>query len=98
MMMNCVIESKITSDDLRMIDWVADGDIKLRPRTYQQSDAAVLKASSNLFARKFDQTVDGEILLVLERHLAKQAVTGVDGSRAVPVIAPLPFTLKGTAA
>jgi hypothetical protein len=97
-MMNCAIESEITSDDLRMIDWIADGDIKLRPRTYQRADAADLKASSNLFARKFDQTVDGEILAVLERHLAKQAIINVDRSRAVPVNAVLPFALDGTAA
>ncbi|WP_210161321.1 beta-1,6-N-acetylglucosaminyltransferase [Rhizobium leguminosarum] len=97
-MMNCAIESEITSDDLRMIDWIADDDIKLRPRTYQRTDAADLKASSNLFARKFDQTVDGEILEVLERHLAKQAVINVDRSRAIPVNAGLPFALEGTAA
>ncbi|NLS07206.1 beta-1,6-N-acetylglucosaminyltransferase [Rhizobium sp. P32RR-XVIII] len=97
-MMNCVIESEITGDDLRMIDWVADGDIKLRPRTYQRADAVDLKASTNLFARKFDQTVDGEILLVLEQHLAKQAVTNVDTSRAAPAIAPLPFAVERTVA
>ncbi len=97
-MMNCAIESEIISDDLRMIDWIADGDIKLRPRTYQHTDAADLKASTNLFARKFDQTVDGEILVVLERHLAKQAATHVDRPRAVPANAAVPVALEGTAA
>ncbi len=83
-MMNCVVESEIVSDDLRMIDWIADGDIKLRPRTYQHADAVELKASANLFARKFDQTVDGEILSVLERHLSNQTVANVDTARLVP--------------
>ena len=83
-MMNCVVESEIVSDDLRMIDWIADGDIKLRPRTYQHADAVELKGSANLFARKFDQTVDGEILSVLERHLSNQTVANVDTVRLVP--------------
>lgn len=97
-MMNCAIESEITSDDLRMIDWIPDGDIKLRPRTYQFTDAADLTASSDLFARKFDQTVDDEILVVLERHLAKQALTDVDRPRAAPANSALTFALEGTAA
>jgi hypothetical protein len=83
-MMNCAVESEIVSDDLRMIDWIADGDIKLRPGTYQHADAVELKASANLFARKFDQTVDGEILSVLERHLSNQTVANVDTARLVP--------------
>jgi hypothetical protein len=96
-MMNCEIESEIVSDDMRMIDWIPDGDIKLRPRTYQNADAVDLKASSNLFARKFDQTVDGEILVVLERHLAKQLATYVDNPRRVPSNALSPSTLGAAA-
>lgn len=97
-MMNCAIESEITNDDLRMIDWVPDGDIKLRPRTYETADAAELKASSSLFARKFDQTVDGDILVVLERHLARQTVANVDRSRNVPGRPTLHTAMKETAA
>lgn len=97
-MMNCAIESEIISDDLRMIDWIADGDIKLRPRTYQLADATDLKASANLFARKFDQTVDDEILVVLEQHLAKQAFTTVDSAGAMPVNTNSRFVLEGSAA
>jgi hypothetical protein len=86
-MMNCAIESSIISDDLRMIDWVADGDIKLRPRNYQNADAPELKSSPNLFARKFDQTVCGDILSALERHLASQSVANVDSARLIPASA-----------
>lgn len=71
-MMNTPVHGEIVNDDLRMIDWVPDGDIKLRPRTYLCEDAAALKASHNLFARKFDQDVDGDILSILEGHLARQ--------------------------
>lgn len=82
-MMNCEIESDIVNDDLRMIDWIPDGDIKLRPRTYVQADAGALKASANLFARKFDQTVDEHVLASLERHLAKHVISGIDRPRAL---------------
>jgi hypothetical protein len=83
-MMNSAIQCEIVSDDLRTIDWIPDGTIKLRPRTYQRQDAPELISSPNLFARKFDQTVDSEILGVLERHLAAQAVANVDGVQLMP--------------
>jgi hypothetical protein len=97
-MMNCGSKREIVSDDLRMIDWIPDGDIKLRPRTYQHSDAVDLKGSPNLFARKFDQTVDSEILLVLERHLAKQSATHPESPRSVSANAVLSSILAEAAA
>lgn len=69
-MMNTAEHGEIVSDDLRMIDWVPDGDIKLRPRTYLASDAPELLASACLFARKFDASVDETILDVLDDHLS----------------------------
>lgn len=71
-MMNNPVHGEIVNDDLRMIDWVPDGDIKLRPRTYGREDAAALTSSHNFFARKFEQDVDGDILSILEGHLARQ--------------------------
>lgn len=71
-MMNTAVHGDIVNDDKRMIDWVPDGDIKLRPRTFELGDAAALTASDALFARKFDQTVDGAILDILEAHLLAQ--------------------------
>lgn len=68
----CAQNGEIVNDDLRTIDWVPDGDIKLRPRTYGREDAAAFTASHSLFACKFEQNVDGDILSILEVHLARQ--------------------------
>ncbi|MDH7797554.1 MULTISPECIES: beta-1,6-N-acetylglucosaminyltransferase [unclassified Beijerinckia] len=68
-MMNTTAHGPIISDDLRSIDWIPDGDIKLRPRTFTIEDAKHLIASHNLFARKFDSDVDDAILGLLERHI-----------------------------
>ncbi len=71
--MNSGDQGIIMNDDLRMIDWVPDGDIKLRPRNYDESDLAELQSSTDLFARKFDAEEDAEILTLLERHLRSPA-------------------------
>jgi hypothetical protein len=68
-MMNSDGHGIVMNDDLRMIDWVPDGDIKLRPRNYLSSDFERLESSRDLFARKFDAEEDDEILTSLERHL-----------------------------
>ncbi len=68
-MMNTVEHGTVINDDMREIDWVPDGNIKLRPRTFQHEDAAMLIASPALFARKFDETVDAAIFAALECHL-----------------------------
>lgn len=59
----------VMNDDLRMIDWVPDGDIKLRPRNYDEGDFGKLQRSPDLFARKFDAENGSRILALLERHL-----------------------------
>jgi hypothetical protein len=81
-MMNGAPHGQIVNDDKRMIDWIPDGDIKLRPRTYTAEDAAALIASGDLFARKFDAEVDSKILDILEAHLLAQDAANVD--EAVP--------------
>ncbi|SFJ35296.1 beta-1,6-N-acetylglucosaminyltransferase [Caulobacter sp. UNC279MFTsu5.1] len=82
-MMNTAEHGVVVQDDMRMIDWIPDGDIKLRPRTYGMQDAAALIASPDLFARKFDAGVDAGILDILESHLAAQDI-------ANPEIGPAP--------
>jgi len=77
-MMNTQEHGLVINDDMRAIDWVPDGDVKLRPRTFRRDDAAMLIASPALFARKFDETVDGEIFAKLEHHLL--AVDAADPS------------------
>ncbi len=67
--MNSGDQGIVVNDDLRMIDWVPDGDIKLRPRNYTENDLAQLERSTDLFARKFDAVENTQILALLERHL-----------------------------
>jgi Core-2/I-Branching enzyme len=86
-MMNGAPHGEIVRDDLRMIDWVPDGVIKLRPRTYGMADAAALLASPDLFARKFDAHEDAGILDVLERHIRKPHVVAT----VKPVAVRLPL-------
>lgn len=71
--MNAFNSKMVVNDDLRTIDWVPDGDIKLRPRTFVTSDFLRLTLSPDLFARKFDADEDSEILDLLEAHLATPA-------------------------
>ena len=76
-MMNAPVHGEIVSDDMRMIDWVPYGDIKLRPRTFTSQDAAALTASPDLFARKFDMTVDDGVFDLLENHLRTQGIANL---------------------
>lgn len=71
--MNSGDHGVVVNDDLRMIDWVPDGDIKLRPRNYNVEDLDQLQSSPNLFARKFDAESDAQILSLLEHHLQTPA-------------------------
>jgi hypothetical protein len=77
----------VVNDDKRMIDWIPDGEIKLRPRTFTAVDAVSLTTSSDLFARKFDAEVDSQILDILEAHLRTQDVANTE---TAPVRAPAP--------
>jgi len=69
--MNTNYKGTIVNDDKRTIDWVPLGTIKLRPRDFTSKDADFLMASQDLFARKFDETVDGGILSILESNLSQ---------------------------
>lgn len=74
-LMNHSGQGEVMNDDLRMIDWVPDGDIKLRPRNFGAADIAALRLSPDLFARKFDATEDRDVLGLLEAHLLTRAAT-----------------------
>lgn len=67
--MNTSYKATIENDDKRAIDWIPMGTIKLRPRDFTADDADFLMKSQELFARKFDETVDPNILSILEAHL-----------------------------
>lgn len=61
-LMNANFAGQIINDDKRAIIWIPDGDIKLRPKTFAADDLGFLTAGSNLFARKFDDSVDHQII------------------------------------
>lgn len=73
LLMNSHGHGEVMNDDLRTIDWVPDGEIKLRPRTFVAADALRLTLSPDLFARKFDADQDSVILDLLEAHLKTPA-------------------------
>ncbi|MBU1345728.1 MAG: beta-1,6-N-acetylglucosaminyltransferase [Alphaproteobacteria bacterium] len=73
-MMNTSAHGEVVNDDLRTIDWIPDGDIKLRPRTFTAADVHLLRSGKDQFARKFDANVDSEILTLLERRIASDPV------------------------
>lgn len=72
--MNTSYKSVIVNDDKRTIDWIPMGTIKLRPRDFTIQDAHFLTTNQDLFARKFDETIDGDILSLLEVHLLQQPI------------------------
>lgn len=88
-MMNSIDHGIVMNDDLRMIDWVPDGDIKLRPRNYDEKDFEQLQRSTDLFARKFDAEYKTEILSLLETHLKSAAADNYRVPSKQPTI-PLP--------
>lgn len=90
--MNSGDQGMVMNDDLRMIDWVPDGDIKLRPRNYEAKDFGDLQSSTDLFARKFDAEEDIEILTLLERHLQSPAASVFKA----PILAPNPVSRSHT--
>lgn len=98
LMMNSPNQGEVMNDDLRTIDWVPDGEIKLRPRTFVTADALRLTLSPDLFARKFDMNEDAMIFDLIEAHLKTPAAMDYVGDvvikptkpRAKPVAAVTP--------
>ncbi|WP_324828101.1 beta-1,6-N-acetylglucosaminyltransferase [Qipengyuania zhejiangensis] len=88
--MNSGDQGVVMNDDLRMIDWVPDGDIKLRPRNYSAQDFGDLQRSTDLFARKFDAEDDPEILTLLEGHIKSQGASSYRPPAHVPNPVPGP--------
>jgi hypothetical protein len=87
--MNTSYKGTIVSDDKRAIDWVPSGTIKLRPRDFTSQDARFLMASNDLFARKFDETVDSGILNILESHISQPLPLPAERSRRMDHAVPL---------
>ncbi|TAE16447.1 MAG: glycosyl transferase [Bacteroidetes bacterium] len=68
-LMNTSFGGKLINDDKRAIIWVADGDIKLRPKTFTEDDLGFLLTGGNLFARKFDEVAHPKIMDLLEARM-----------------------------
>ncbi|MEE4454607.1 beta-1,6-N-acetylglucosaminyltransferase [Novosphingobium resinovorum] len=97
-MMNCGKHGTVMNDDLRMIDWVPDGDIKLRPRNFDMGDFDQLRRSPSLFARKFDAEDDSALLSALERHLKTPAANRYrPAARAISRAVGSPASFPGAA-
>lgn len=62
LLMNSSFWWNLINDDKRAIIWIADWDIKLRPKTFTKRDIKFLLSKDNLFARKFDNNVDFDII------------------------------------
>lgn len=67
-LMNTSFDGKLVNDDKRAIIWIPDGDIKLRPKTFTEEDIDFLLEGDNLFARKFDDNIDNNIINRMEYH------------------------------
>ncbi len=67
-LMNTSFDGILINDDKRAIIWIPDGDIKLRPKTFTEKDIKFLLEGDNLFARKFDDNIDGNIIDNMETH------------------------------
>jgi hypothetical protein len=65
-LMNTSFDGKLINDDKRAIIWIPDGDIKLRPKTFTEDDIKFLLEGDNLFARKFDDNTDNNIIDSME--------------------------------
>ncbi|MCX8532726.1 beta-1,6-N-acetylglucosaminyltransferase [Chryseobacterium luquanense] len=67
-LMNTSFAGTLINDDKRAIIWIPDGDIKLRPKTFTQTDLGFLLEGNHLFARKFDNNVDNTIIESLKTY------------------------------
>lgn len=70
-LMNSEFRETVINDDLRQINWSED---KPNPRIYTIDDYDELMQSSKLFARKFDEVVDTQILSILESKIQQSPV------------------------
>jgi hypothetical protein len=63
---NSPFKTQMVNDNLRYIDWSAGG---ASPKSLTIADAATIFASTKLFARKFNEATDGEILNLIDTSI-----------------------------
>jgi hypothetical protein len=61
--------ASIVDDNLRYVDWSTTP----APKILTMDDLPALLASEKLFARKFDETVDADVLDALDERLSRAA-------------------------
>ena len=66
LLVNSELRNRIVNDDLRYTRWTATGS---GPEVLGVDDFDRLRDTECLFARKFDQGVDGRVLELIEEHL-----------------------------
>ncbi|WP_412467252.1 beta-1,6-N-acetylglucosaminyltransferase [Pedobacter sp. KLB.chiD] len=67
-LLNSTYKEKIINDNLRLIDWTTNPGI---PKVFDQMDKRRLNQSRKIFARKFDENIDKEIILYFKNKLLK---------------------------
>jgi hypothetical protein len=70
-LLNSPLRDRIVNDDLRYVDWSGHGGE--RPAILRSSDVGAIRASGQLFARKFDVTVDARVLGLLDEGIESPA-------------------------
>jgi len=65
--MNSELRDTVENDDLRYVDWTREP----APVVLTRDDLPALISSPQLFARKFDETVDSRVLDALDLHLER---------------------------
>jgi hypothetical protein len=67
LILNSHFKDKVINDDLRYRDW---GDVNaFHPRNLEKKDFEKIRESGKLFARKFDMTVDADILDMIDEMI-----------------------------
>jgi hypothetical protein len=67
LIMNSELRDTVENDDLRYLDWSREP----APAVFTRADLPQLVSATQLFARKFDETVDSEVLDALDLHLGQ---------------------------
>jgi hypothetical protein len=65
--LNSPFKERVINNDLRCIDWACSG--RGHPKIWREQDIGILSQSNSLIARKFDTTIDAEILNLIDSKL-----------------------------
>ena len=68
--MNSPLRDSVENDNLRYLDWSREP----APAVLGRDDLPALLSSSKLYARKFDETIDSEVLDMLDAHIDPESV------------------------